>query len=83
MKFTAVKMVRFSQTPPETLVAEDIPACYMNDLNEVCSGKLHSFVYEPVPGTSTEVSYAIVTVHRDGTRNEAVNVGLSQIPAQH
>ena len=68
---------------PETLVAEDIPACYMNDLNEVCSGKLHSFVYEPVPGTSTEVSYAIVTVHRDGTRNEAVNVGLSQIPAGH
>ena len=39
---------------PETLIAEDIPACYMNDLNEDCSGKGHTFVYEPVPGTSGE-----------------------------
>ena len=68
---------------PETIVAEDIPACYMNDLNEVCSGKLHSLVYEPEPGTSTEVSYAVVTILRDGTRTEEVNVGLSQIPAGH
>jgi len=63
---------------PETIVAEDIPACYMNDLNEDCSGKWHTFVYEPAPGTSGEVSYAIVTILRDGTRTEAVNVGLSQ-----
>ena len=63
---------------PETIVAEDIPACYMNDLNEDCSGKWHTFVYEPAPGTSREVSYAIVTILRDGTRTEAVNVGLSQ-----
>jgi len=68
---------------PETIVAEDIPACYMNDLNEVCSGKGHTFVYEPAPGTSGEVSYAIVTILRDGTRTETVNTGLSQIPAGH
>ena len=68
---------------PETIVAEDIPACYMNDLNEDCSGKGHTFVYEPAPGTSEEVSYAIVTILRDGTRTEAVNVGLSQIPEGH
>ena len=68
---------------PETIVAEDIPACYMNDLNEDCSGKGHTFVYEPAPGTSGEVSYAVVTVLRDGTRTEEVNVGLSQIPGGH
>ena len=68
---------------PETIVAEDIPACYMNDLNEDCSGKVHTFVYEPAPGTSGEVSYAVVTILRDGTRTEAVNVGLSQIPRGH
>ena len=68
---------------PETMVAEDIPACYMNDLNEDCSGKRHTFVYEPAPGTSGEVSYAVVTVLRDGTRTESVNVGLSQIPGGH
>ena len=68
---------------PETIVAEDIPACYMNDLNEDCSGKVHTFVYEPAPGTSGEVSYAVVTILRDGTRTEAVSVGLSQIPGGH
>ncbi|MEC8588755.1 MAG: hypothetical protein VXY35_01210 [Candidatus Thermoplasmatota archaeon] len=68
---------------PETIVAEDIPACYMNDLNEDCSGKVHTFVYEPAPGTSGEVSYAVVTVLRDGMRTEAVNVGMSQIPGGH
>ena len=68
---------------PETIVAEDIPACYMNDLNEDCSGKVHRFVYEPAPGTSGEVSYAVVTILRDGTRTEAVNVGLSQILGGH
>ena len=68
---------------PETIVAEDIPACYMNDLNEDCSGKVHTFVYEPAPGTSGEVSYAVVTILRDGTRTEAVNVGLSQILGGH
>ena len=67
----------------ETIVAEDIPACYMNDLNEDCSGKGHTFVYEPAPGTSREVSYAIVTILRDGTRTEAVNVGLSQTLGGH
>ena len=68
---------------PETIVAEDIPACYMNDLNEDCSGKVHTFVYEPAPGTSGEVSYAVVTILRDGTRTEAVNAGLSQILRGH
>ena len=68
---------------PETLIVEDIPACYMNELNEVCSGKVHSIFFEPRPGTSSEVSYAIVTTLRDGTRTEAVNVGLSQTPAGH
>lgn len=68
---------------PETIIAENIPACYMNDLNEACSGKVHSLVYEPEPGTSSEVAYAIVTVLRDGTRTEFVNEGMSQIPAGH
>ena len=68
---------------PETIIADEIPACYMNELNEVCSGKGHSLVYEPAPGTSSEVSYAIVTVLRDGSRTEAASSGLSQIPAGH
>lgn len=68
---------------PETIIANEIPACYMNELNEVCSGKGHSLVYEPAPGTSSEVSYAIVTVLRDGSRTEAASAGLSQIPAGH
>ena len=68
---------------PETIIAENIPACYMNDLNEVCSGKVHSLVYEPAPGTSSDVAYAIVTVLRDGTRTEFVDEGMSQIPAGH
>jgi len=68
---------------PETIIVDEIPACYMNELNEVCSGKGHSLVYEPAPGTSSEVSYAIVTVLRDGTRTEAASVGLSQTPAGH
>ena len=68
---------------PETIIVDEMPACYMNELNEVCSGKWHSLVYEPGPGTSSEVSYAIVTILRDGSRTEAVNVGLSQIPGGH
>ena len=68
---------------PETLIAENIPACYMNDLNEVCSGKLHSITFEPEPGTEASVSYAIVTTHRDGSRTEAVNIGYSQTPEGH
>ena len=68
---------------PETIIAEDIPACYMNDLNEVCSGKYHSLYYEPEPGTQSSVSYAIVTVLRDGTRTEAVTIGMSQTPMGH
>ena len=68
---------------PETLIAENIPACYMNDLNEVCSGKLHSITFEPAPGTEASVSYAIVTTHRDGSRTEAVNIGFSQTPEGH
>lgn len=68
---------------PETLIAEDIPACYMNDLNEVCSGKAHSILYEPSPGTQSNVYYAIVTVLRDGTRTEDVNIGYSQIHDGH
>ena len=68
---------------PETLIAQDIPACYMNDLNEVCSGKAHSIMYEPSPGTQSNVYYAIVTVLRDGTRTEDVNIGFSQTPDGH
>ena len=68
---------------PQTLIADNIPACYMNDLNEVCSGKLHSILYEPSPGTYATVSYAIVTTLRDGTRTENVEIGFSQIPAGH
>ena len=68
---------------PDTLIAEDIPACYMNDLNEVCSGKLHSLVYEPEPGVQRGISYAVITVLRDGTRTEDVDIGLSQTPEGH
>ena len=68
---------------PETLIAENIPACYMNDLNEDCSGKLHSIMFEPEPGTEASVSYAIVTTLRDGSRTEAVNIGYSQTPEGH
>jgi len=68
---------------PETLVVENIPACYMNDLNEDCSGKVHSIMYEPEPGTQASVSYAIVTTLRDGSRTEAVNIGYSQTPEGH
>ena len=46
---------------PETIIAENIPACYMNDLNEACSGKVHTFVYEPEPRLHQR-SYAIVTI---------------------
>lgn len=68
---------------PETLIAEDIPACYMNELNEVCSGKMHSILYEPRPGTEGSVSYAIITTLRDGTRTETVGMGFSQTPEGH
>ncbi|MAR47554.1 MAG: hypothetical protein CMA41_07135 [Euryarchaeota archaeon] len=68
---------------PETLIAEDIPACYINELNEVCSGKVHSILYEPIPGTEASVSYAIITTLRDGTRTETVGMGFSQTPEGH
>lgn len=68
---------------PETIIAEKIPACYMNDLNEDCSAKLHSILHEPSPGTQRNVYYAIVTVLRDGTRTESVNIGLSQTMPGH
>ena len=67
----------------ETIIAEKIPACYMNDLNEDCSAKLHSILHEPSPGTQRNVYYAIVTVLRDGTRTESVNIGLSQTMPGH
>ena len=68
---------------PETMIAENIPACYMNDLNEDCSGKYHSILFEPEPGTETSVSYAIVTILRDGSRTEIFNIGYSQTPQGH
>ena len=68
---------------PETMIAENIPACYMNDFNEVCSGKLHSITFEPEPGTEASVSYAIITTLRDGSRTEVVNIGYSQTPQGH
>ncbi len=68
---------------PETLIAEDIPACYINELNEVCSGKVHSILYEPRAGTEASVSYAIITTLRDGTRTENVEMGFSQTPPGH
>ena len=67
----------------ETMIAEKIPACYMNDLNEDCSGKVHSILYEPSPGAQRNVYYAIVTVLRDGTRTESANIGLSQTMPGH
>ena len=68
---------------PNTLIAEGIPACYMTDLNEDCSGKLHSIEYEPEPGVQRGISYAIVTVLRDGSRTEDVDIGFSQTPQGH
>ena len=67
----------------ETMIADKIPACYMNDLNEDCSGKVHSILYEPSPGAQRNVYYAIVTVLRDGTRTESANIGLSQTMPGH
>ena len=68
-----------------TLIASDIPACYSTDLNEECSGKAHAFRFDPPPGSVNQrfIHYAIVTILRDGTVTDAVNLGVSQTPHGH
>ena len=68
-----------------TLIASDIPACYSTDLNEECSGKAHAFQFDPPPGSVNQrfIHYAIVTILRDGTVTDAVNLGVSQTPHGH
>lgn len=68
-----------------TLIASDIPACYSTDLNEECSGKAHAFRFDPPPGSVNQrfIHYAIVTILRDGTVTDAVNLAVSQTPHGH
>ena len=68
-----------------TLIASDISACYATDLNEECSGKGHILEYYPPPGSVNVrfIHYAIVTILRDGTVTDPVNLGVSQTPHGH
>ena len=68
-----------------TMIASDIPACYATDLNEECSGKAHVLQYDPPPGSFNQrfIHYAILTILRDGTVTDAVNLGVSQTPPGH
>ena len=68
-----------------TMIASDIPACYTTDLNEECSGKAHVLQYDPPPGSFNQrfIHYAILTILRDGTVTDAVNLGVSQTPHGH
>ena len=68
-----------------TMIASDIPACYSTDLNEECSGKAHFLQFDPPPGVVNErfIHYAVVTILRDGTVTDAVNLAMSQTPHGH
>ena len=68
-----------------TLIASDIPACSSTDSNEECSGKGHVLEYYPPPGKVNVrfIYYAIVTILRDGTLTDPVNLGISQTPPGH
>ena len=68
-----------------TRIASDIPACLSTDLNEECSGKAHVVQFDPPPGSINErfIHYAIVTILRDGTVTDSVNLGVSQTPHGH
>ena len=65
-----------------TLIASDIPACNSTDSNEECSGKEHVLEYYPPPSKVNVrfIYYAIVTILRDGTVTDTVNLGISQTP---
>lgn len=69
----------------ETRIASDIPACVATDSSEECSGKGHVLQYHPPPGSINQrfIHYAIVTILRDGTVTDAVNLGVSQTPHGH
>jgi len=68
-----------------TMIASDIPACYSTDLNEECSGKEHVLEHYPPPGKVNVrfIYYAVVTILRDGTVTDPVNLGISQTPPGH
>lgn len=67
-----------------TMIASDIPACNSTESNEECAGKLHVLQYDPLPGfAGQQVYYAVVTVLRDGTITDSVNMGLSQTLPGH
>ena len=68
-----------------TMIASDISACYATDSNEECSGKRHVLEYYPPPGNVNVrfIHYAIVTILRDGTVTDPVNLGVSQTPHGH
>lgn len=68
-----------------TLIASDIVACDTSDSIEQCSGKEHTLEYYPPPGNVNVrfIHYAIVTILRDGTVTDPVNLGVSQTPQGH
>ncbi|MCH1443152.1 MAG: hypothetical protein L7U53_04695 [Candidatus Poseidoniaceae archaeon] len=68
-----------------TMIASDIPACYSTDLNEECSGKEHVLEHYPPPGKVNVrfIYYAVVTILRDGTVTDPVNLAISQTPPGH